>query len=551
MVFPESQEEKYHAAIYLRLSRDDIATGRGAYAGGGRTESNSIRSQRDMIRSFIGKQDNMEIYDIYADDGYSGTNFDRPEFQRMMRDVEAGNVNCVIVKDLSRLGRDYIEAGRLIQKTFPAFSVRFIALTDHFDSLTADYSERSLVVPVKNFVNDSYARDISGKVRSHQRIKRENGDFIGAFAVYGYEKCKDNRNLLVPDDYAAGIVKRIFAWKIEGYSNLAIAEMLNGMGILSPMEYKKMRGEKFQTGFAAGVQAKWSAVAVKRILTNENYIGALVQGKEEKVNYKVKKSVRKPEEEWTKVQGAHEAIISKEDFEIVQDLLHTGTRAGAGERKPHMYAGILFCGGCMEPMIRRVNRYKGKVSVSFICPTKNKGGNCSRHRISEEALERLVLDGLRTQAALLRDQGKVPEGMERMENRFVEAAAFEREIERLQSERDKYLGLRAGLYEDWKREIITEEDFRDFGEIYEKRCQELQRAITRQKETGKELLEEGVAGGSPERIKNAMQITELDRLTLVSFVRRILVYEDKRVSLEFRHRERDCGCVGTDERREG
>ena len=550
MVFPESQEEKYYAAIYLRLSRDDIATGRGAYAGGGRTESNSIRSQRDMIRSFIGKQDNMEIYDIYADDGYSGTNFDRPEFQRMMRDVEAGNVNCVIVKDLSRLGRDYIEAGRLIQKTFPAFSVRFIALTDHFDSLTADYSERSLVVPVKNFVNDSYARDISGKVRSHQRIKRENGDFIGAFAVYGYEKCKDNRNLLVPDDYAAGIVKRIFAWKIEGYSNLAIAEILNGMGILSPMEYKKMRGEKFQTGFAAGVQAKWSAVAVKRILTNENYIGTLVQGKEEKVNYKVKKSVRKPEEEWTKVQGAHEAIISKEDFEIVQDLLHTGTRAGAGERKPHMYAGILFCGGCMEPMIRRVNRYKGKVSVSFICPAKNKGGNCSRHRISEEALERLVLDGLRTQAALLRDQGKVPEGMERMENRFVEAAAFEREIERLQSERDKYLGLRAGLYEDWKREIITEEDFRDFGEIYEKRCQELQRAITRQKETGKELLEEGVTGGSPERIKNAMQITELDRLTLVSFVRRILVYEDKRVSLEFRYPERLSGCKKAAERGE-
>lgn len=550
MVFPESQEEKYHAAIYLRLSRDDIATGRGAYAGGGRTESNSIRSQRDMIRSFIGKQDNMEIYDIYADDGYSGTNFDRPEFQRMMRDVEAGNVNCVIVKDLSRLGRDYIEAGRLIQKTFPAFSVRFIALTDHFDSLTADYSERSLVVPVKNFVNDSYARDISGKVRSHQRIKRENGDFIGAFAVYGYEKCKDNRNLLVPDDYAAGIVKRIFTWKLEGYSNLAIAELLNGMGILSPMEYKKMRGEKFQTGFAAGVQAKWSAVAVKRILTNENYIGTLVQGKEEKVNYKVKKSVRKPEEEWTKVQGAHEAIISKEDFEIVQDLLHTGTRAGAGERKPHMYAGILFCGGCMEPMIRRVNRYKGKVSVSFICPTKNKGGNCSRHRISEEALERLVLDGLRTQAALLRDQGKVPEGMERMENRFVEAAAFEREIERLQSERDKYLGLRAGLYEDWKREIITEEDFRDFGEIYEKRCQELQRAITRQKETGKELLEEGVTGGSPERMKNAMQITELDRLTLVSFVRRILVYEDKRVSLEFRYPERLSGCKKAAERGE-
>ena len=145
----------------------------------------------------------------------------------MMKDIEAGHVDCVIVKDLSRLGRDYIEAGRLIQKTFPAFSVRFIALTDHFDSLTADYNETSLVVPVKNFVNDSYSRDISGKVRSHQKIKREKGEFIGSFTVFGYKKSEDNRNQLVPDDYAADIVKKIFAWKIEGYSKLAIAKRLD------------------------------------------------------------------------------------------------------------------------------------------------------------------------------------------------------------------------------------------------------------------------------------------------------------------------------------
>ncbi len=187
----------------------------------------------------------------------------------MMKDIEAGHVDCVIVKDLSRLGRDYIEAGRLIQKTFPAFSVRFIALTDHFDSLTADYNETSLVVPVKNFVNDSYSRDISGKVRSHQKIKREKGEFIGSFTVFGYKKSEDNRNQLVPDDYAADIVKKIFAWKIEGYSNLAIAKRLDEMGILSPMEYKKLRGEKFQTSFVTEAKARWSSVAIKRILTNE------------------------------------------------------------------------------------------------------------------------------------------------------------------------------------------------------------------------------------------------------------------------------------------
>lgn len=531
-------KEFYNAAIYLRLSRDDISTGNGAEIDGSKTESNSISSQRDMIRSYIRTQDNMEIYDIYVDDGWSGTNFDRPEFKRMMQDIEAGNVNCVIVKDLSRLGRDYIEAGRLIQKTFPAFSVRFIALTDHFDSLTADYNETSLVVPVKNFVNDSYSRDISNKVRSHQKVKRENGDFIGAFAVYGYKKSDDNRNMLVPDAYAADIVKKIFAWKLDGYSNLAIAERLDGLGILSPMEYKKMQGEKLQTGFATGVKAKWSAVAVKRILINENYTGTLVQGKEEKINYKVKKLVKKPEEEWTKVQEAHEAIITKEDFEIVQDLLKIDTRAGIGEKKAHIYAGLLFCGDCGEPMIRRLNRYKGKETVSFICSTKNKGGECTRHTISEDELNHLVLTGLRQQVSLFLNKSRVLEVMDQMEIHFEEVVSFDKEIKRLQSEQDKYLALRAGLYEDLKKKIITEEDFKNFREIYEKRYQELQQAIDNQEETIKKLFQSGVTAGiNLERMKTVMQITELDRMTLLSFVRCILIYEDKRMYLEMRYKE--------------
>lgn len=525
-------KEFYNTAIYLRLSRDD------GDMDGRKSESNSISSQRDMIRSYIRKQDNMEIYDIYVDDGFTGTNFDRPGFKRMMKDIEAGHVDCVIVKDLSRLGRDYIEAGRLIQKTFPAFSVRFIALNDHFDSLTADYNETSLVVPVKNFVNDSYSRDISGKVRSHQKIKRENGEFIGAFAVYGYKKCEDNRNLLVPDDYAADIVRKIFAWKMEGYSSLAIAKLLDGLGILSPMEYKRMRGEKFHTGFVTGVKTKWSAVAVKRILTNENYTGTLVQGREEKVNYKVKKSVRKPEEEWTKVKGAHEAIISTEDFEIVQELLKIDTRAGGGEKKSHMYAGILFCGDCMEPMVRRVYRYKEKETVSFICSTKNKGGDCGRHTISENDLNHLVFNALRQQVSLFLDKSKVLRSMEQMEIHFEEVVSFDKEIERLHSEQDKYLSLRAGLYEDLKKQIITEEDYKSFTKIYEQRYRELQQAIHDQQETIKKLFLSGVAAGmNLERMKTAMQITELDRMTLITFVRRILVYEDKRVYLELRYKE--------------
>lgn len=535
-------KEFYNTAVYLRLSRDDISGSRGngdnLTAHDGKTESSSIVSQRDMIISFIKKQDNMGVYDIYADDGWSGVDFDRPGFTRMMRDIEAGHVDCVIVKDLSRLGRDYIEVGRLIQKTFPAFSVRFIALTDHFDSLTADYNEKSLVVPIKNFVNDSYSRDISEKVRSHQKIKRENGKFIGAFAVYGYRKGTENRNKLIPDDYAANIVKKIFALKIEGYSNLAIAKKLDEAGILSPLEYKKLQGIKLQTGFFTKVKSGWSAVAVKRILTNENYIGTLVQGKEEKINYKVKKSVVKPEKEWVRVSDAHEAIVSEEDYRIVQELLHTDTRAAAGEKKAHVYSGLLFCGDCMAPMMRRVSRYNGKEKVSFVCSTKNRGGVCTRHAIEEEALEHMVLTELQFQTALFMDKAKVLTCLESMEVDFKEVASFNIEIERLHKEQDKYMYLRSGLYEDMKSSVITEEDFKNFGRIYEERYQELQQSVCNQEETINKLLQSAASAGiNLERMKASMQVNELDRRTLISFVKRILIYEDKRVYLEFRYKE--------------
>ena len=186
-------------------------------------------------------------------------------------------------------------------------------------------------------------------------------------------------------------------------------------------------------------------------MTNENYTGTLVQGKEEKINYKVKKSVMKPENEWTKVEGMHKAIISKEDFLIVQDLLKIDTRAKVGEKKSHIYTGILYCGDCMEPMIRRVNKYKGKERVSFICSTKNKGGECSRHTISEEDLKYIVLAGIRQQVSLFMDKSKVMNNIEQLEMNFQEVSNFEKEIKRLHSERDKYLMLEADMYEDMKK----------------------------------------------------------------------------------------------------
>ena len=236
-------------------------------------------------------------------------------------------VNCVIVKDLSRFGREYIEAGRWIEKTYPALNVRFISVTDQFDSKTADFSEKSFVVPIKNFVNESYCRDISGKVRSHQKIKREKGEFIGAFAPYGYCKDPENKNCLVIDSYAADIVRKIFSWKIDGFSLGAIAEKLNVRHVQSPKEYKKANGENYNSGFHSSDTPKWSAVQIKRILTNEVYIGNMVQGKQERISYKVKQRLDKPESEWVKVENTHPAIIRQNDFDVVQKLLQYDGRA--------------------------------------------------------------------------------------------------------------------------------------------------------------------------------------------------------------------------------
>ena len=453
----------YHAAIYVRLSKED-----GDVSDAVKAESNSISNQKSLIRDFLRGKEDIVVVSERVDDGYSGSNFERPSFQLMMENIKKGIVDCIVVKDLFRFGREYIDSGRYLECLFPALGVRFIAINDNYDSLDRKDPSDEIMLPFKNLMNDAYCRDISIKIRSHLEVKRRKGEFTGAFVPYGYKKDACNKNKIVTDPFAAGVVKDIFRFKLHGFSNDAIAAKLNAQGILSPMEYKKSQGEKFSTGFVTHVRARWSAVAVKRILTNELYTGMMVQGKNEKVSHKVKRSVEKPKEEWVRVPDTHEAVVSAEDFETVQKLLAVDTRASAGKAGCHMFMGFLFCGDCGEPMIRRINRYKGTEKVYFICPTRNKGLGCTRHSIPEEELKHLVLAGLQQQLALFLDKSHVLTQIETMEVQFDEVAAFDKEIRKLHQEQEKYVSLRSGLYEDLKQGIITEEDFRDFRQIYEK-----------------------------------------------------------------------------------
>lgn len=524
-------KQVYNVAMYLRLSRDD-----GDTEGGKKVESNSIGSQREIIRTYIREQEDMELYDVYVDDGYSGSNFERPEFKRMISDVEEGKVNCVIVKDLSRFGRDYIEAGRYIQKTFPALRVRFIALTDKYDSFKADSSESSIVLPVKNFINDSYCRDISTKVKSQLEVKCKNGEFIGAFAVYGYLKNPQNKNQLIVDDYAADIVKKAFFWKMEGLSAQAIATQLNELGILPPLEYKKSNGVSYRSGFSVSSKTGWSSVSVKRILTNEVYLGHLVQGKRQKINYKVKKVEEKLEHEWIRVENTHEAIISEDTFQIVQNLLQSDGRALGKSKEVNPFTGILFCGDCKEQMIRRVNRYKDTKKVYYICSTKNRGDGCTRHSIEEQQLSDIVKKTIAVYANTFMNQSRLFESIKNLEVNFDAVSQYDKEMNRLRLEQDKYYKLCSGLYEDLGNGIITKRDFERLHTNYTNKLKEIANALMKQEELVKQLFKKGIlVGNRLEVFKRATKLDEeeIDRRTLVSLVKSIHIYEDKRIEIEF------------------
>lgn len=276
-------QQIYIADAYYRLSRDD----------GDKIESDSIVNQKALVKEFLKVNPDIQIHEEKVDDGYTGVNFKRPAFISMMEDIKAGKVNCVIVKDLSRFGRNYIESGRYIEKIFPYLGVRFISITDNIDSISSLDSTNELMIPFKNLMNDAYCRDISIKVRSHLDIKRKNGQFIGSFAPYGYIKSPENKNQLIVDEQTANVVRRIFDWKLEGMSGGRIADKLNELGVPTPYQYKQMNGEKFYCGYQKHTEMRWSAATVNHILRNEVYTGVLIQGKTYSPNYKVRKRMKK------------------------------------------------------------------------------------------------------------------------------------------------------------------------------------------------------------------------------------------------------------------
>lgn len=312
---------------YLRISKCDICTGCNI-TDNISNFADSLENQRKLLEQYILKNDFIHLAE-FVDEGYTGTNFDRPGFMEMLGWIEKNDVRCIVVKDLSRLGRDYIDTGRLLGYYFPIKKIRVISVADGYDSETASYHERKITVPLLNLLNDSYARDISYKVRYSQKVKRECGEYIGAFAVYGYKKSDKDKNMLVIDDDAAKIVKLIFDMRVGLHSAEKIARWLNEEKILSPYMYKKANNSNYKTYFANSQESIWRPYSVRRILKNEIYTGVLQQGKTKKINYKLDKRIDMDKTEWVCCEGVVPAIISKEQFMRANKIaLHRGLPRG-------------------------------------------------------------------------------------------------------------------------------------------------------------------------------------------------------------------------------
>ncbi len=521
----EENKKVYNTAVYIRLSRED----------GDKAESDSIRNQRMLITNYLESRKEFKIYDEYVDDGYSGTNFDRPAFQRFLKDAGEGKVNTLIVKDLSRFGRNYIETGKYLERILPEMGIRVIAINDHYDG-KAEWQRDDLIIPVKNLMNDAYCRDISVKIRSQLGAKRKRGDFTGSFAPYGYRKCLDDHNKLVIDEEAAKQVSRIFRMRLEGMCPYGIAKQLNEEGVPSPLEYKHSLGCKMAAGFKTHDTARWDAKSVIRITQNAIYKGTLQQGKRKKLDYRSKDVIPVPEEKWDVTERACEPIIMPETFDLVQELSLRDSRSAVGERTVSVLSGYLYCGDCKSPMARRATTKNGKKYPAYVCDGYKKGSGCTSHYIGYKKLEKAVLRAMQDQIALAEKQVEILRHIDRysisdqkLKELGVSIAKVRDEIEALRLKKET-------LFSSFSSGMLSQQDYLDFSEIYTKRITEKEREILRIRQE-QESIEKETDSDWVKEFLRFRNIKTLTRQAVVFLIDRIYVYDDKRIEVKFRFQD--------------
>lgn len=533
--FPAVNKRVWYIAKYIRLSRED---------GDDKDESNSVVSQNKILDDLIkelaqNSNDEYVVYDTYADDGYSGTDFNRPDFQRLLRDMKDGHINMIVTKDLSRLGRNYIEVGNYIEQIFPLFNIRFVTKAEDIDSFYKPKSVNSIMVPFKNLINDEYCRDISNKIILANNARKKNGQYLGSFPIYGYKKDPEDKYKLIIDEEAAEVVRLIFKLFLEGKGRVTITRILNDKGIVNPTTYKqKVLKQKYVNATNMKGNSLWCDTTVSRILRNEMYTGTLIQGTKKMLNYKVHKLVNVAEEDWIVVENNHEPIIDKETFKKVQDIIARDTRIkGDGSGEVSLFAGYIRCADCKRAMNKKSTNNKFKTYYYYVCNTYRKKSTqvCTKHTIRSDYLEKVVLESIKVQIDLAIEMEKIIKKINKSEKRNLANSNLERMINSKQNELEKFKKLKKSVYEDWKLGDISKEEYLEYKNSYEKEIATIEMNIEYLEEE-KIKYKEQILGDNTwiESLKSKKNITELTRDIVIELIDCIYVHEKGDVTIRFK-----------------
>ena len=529
------QSKIYLAGGYIRLSVEDS----------GNPGADTIHAQRELVLKYIESQTDMKFCDIYCDNGRTGTNFERPEFERLMSDIREGRIDCIVVKDLSRFGRNYLETGNYLERIFPFLNVRFVAINDNFDTLTAERDAEGYIVPLKNIFNGAYSRDISRKSGSALATKQRNGEFIGSWAPYGYQKSAVDNHKLEPNSETAPIVQMIFQWRASGVSYLQIARKLNEMGIPSPSRYHYQRGEVKAERYANAV---WHVPVIKVILSSEVYLGHMVQGRSYNILSAGKRMCKRPKSEWVVVPNTHEPIIDEETFSIVKEIAEK-CRAVHQERVgrfddlgtiPHILRGLIFCADCKRPMVRYKNASEkcGHVYYAYICLTHSEDpSSCPKKYLRETKLLEILWDTVQREIALAGNLKKLAEKYSQSAKSTSHGEALRQEIAAANNTLERARMLYDSLYQNYVDRLMSEDEYMRLRNRYK---QDIKNAEVRladleqQKQTELKKIDENPWLITCEQFAHETELTEGMAHALIE---RVEVDADDHVSVALRFQD--------------
>ena len=508
----------YRVVLYLRLSSD----------GGDNKESDSISNQRILIRGYLDGKSEFVIVKEFVDDGFTGTNFDRPDFQKMMRYLEEGKADCIVCKDLSRFGRDFSGVLQYVERILPQMGIRLILVNDNYDSNFPNHDFFTL--RMKSLINDIYPADTSRSVRVNLLAKMTDGQCVAAFAFYGYMKSPEDRHKLVIDPVAGAVVQDIYHLKLKGYSFSWIAEILNLRGILPPLAYKQLYlGQNLKTVFQTKGKSRWEATMVRRILIDERYTGVLLQGRTTTPNHKVKRIIHKPEDEWVRVENAFEGLIDKYTFQVVANLLERDARKSAAGIA--LLSGLMECADCHQSMVRKSPNGK---NYYYVCSTSLYEKECTSHSISEKILIPIIKKCVRLYIGKIAELDRILQYVRTCPVPKQKILDADRQMNVLRQECDRIMQIKKNLYESYCEGILEEEEFKAYKKNYDEELLQKEEAIKRQKE---DILNfTATIDKHQEWMKHVLMykdIEEIDHTVIAMMIKRIRIGVKKRIFIDF------------------